>query len=128
LTTSMDTLTTPLLLVTIATNSRKASVSIGAAGCYIGKAGVLVFWGVAPCGSCGGRRFGGGRVASVVGVAGVGGLGVALGVVGGRRADAERYPASGILNTRRRNVSERRPLSQTSCFLVFTIPDDEHSR
>jgi hypothetical protein len=49
----------------------------------------LVFWGVAPCGSYGGRRFGG-RVASVVGVAGFGGLGVPLGVVGGRRADAER--------------------------------------
>jgi hypothetical protein len=32
----------------------------------------------------------GGRVTSVVGVAGVGGLGVVLGIVGGRRADAER--------------------------------------
>jgi hypothetical protein len=34
----MDTLTTPVLLCCMATNSRKASVSIGLAKCYIGKA------------------------------------------------------------------------------------------
>jgi hypothetical protein len=34
----MDTLTTPVLLVTIVTNSRKARFSIGASECYIGEA------------------------------------------------------------------------------------------
>jgi hypothetical protein len=34
----MDTLTTPVLLVTIATNSREARFSIGPSKCYIKKA------------------------------------------------------------------------------------------
>jgi hypothetical protein len=34
---SMDTLTTPVLLRCMITKSRKTSVSIGSAGCYLGK-------------------------------------------------------------------------------------------
>jgi hypothetical protein len=33
-------------------------------------------------------------------------------------------PSSGILEARKRNVSETDPVSETFCFLVSRIPDD----
>jgi hypothetical protein len=34
------------------------------------------------------------------------------------------FPSSGILETRKHDVSEIDPVSETSCFLVSRIPDD----
>jgi hypothetical protein len=34
------------------------------------------------------------------------------------------FPSSGILETRKHDVSETDPVSETSCFLVSRIPDD----
>jgi hypothetical protein len=37
------------------------------------------------------------------------------------------FPLSGILETRKNDVSETDPVSETSCFLVSRIPDDGKS-